>query len=204
MTEEELIQAFQSGDQSAFARLVEENQGRIYALCYRMTGSREDAADLTQDAFLRAWQFRENFQGHSALSTWLYRLALNGCIDFLRREKRRGSLSMTLDEDGEDWQAQISDERWAPEDVLERSQLQHLLWQGLDALSPEHRQILVLREMEGLSYREIGKYLRLEEGTVKSRIARARLALRDFLVRSGNISPPQPSKKETGRKGGRD
>ena len=88
MDEASLIRAAQQGDQSAFARLVEANQGRIYSLCYRMTGNSEDAADLTQEAFLNAWRGLGSFGGQAAFSTWLYRLASNACIDFLRREKR--------------------------------------------------------------------------------------------------------------------
>ncbi len=191
----ELVQAAQQGDQGAFARLVEANQGKIYSLCYRMTGNSEDAADLTQEAFLNAWRGLGSFGGQAAFSTWLYRLAANACIDFLRREKRRGALSMTLEEDGEEeHQADLPDERWSPERELDRKELRNAVQEGLLALSPEHRQVLLLRETEGLSYQEIGLHLDLEEGTVKSRIARARLALKEFLVKSGNFSLPPPSK----------
>lgn len=191
MTEQELVRSAQSGDQGAFARLVEANQSKIYSLCYRMTGNPDDAADLTQEAFLNAWRGLAKFGGQSSFSTWLYRLAANACIDFLRREKRRGALSMTL-EDGEDedHQADLPDERWSPERELERKNIHEALQEGLASLSPEHRQVLLLRETEGLSYQEIAQALGLEEGTVKSRIARARLALKDYLQKSGNFSLP--------------
>ena len=179
MDEASLIRAAQQGDQSAFARLVEANQGRIYSLCYRMTGNSEDAADLTQEAFLNAWRGLGSFGGQAAFSTWLYRLASNACIDFLRREKRRMALSMTQEEDEEGRQTDL---------------LQAAVQEGLSTLSPEHRQVLLLRETEGLSYQEIAQCLSLEEGTVKSRIARARLALKEFLVKNGNFSFPPPSK----------
>jgi RNA polymerase sigma factor (sigma-70 family) len=192
--EASLIRAAQQGDQSAFARLVEANQGRIYSLCYRMTGNNEDAADLTQEAFLNAWRGLGSFGGQAAFSTWLYRLASNACIDFLRREKRRMALSMTQEEDEEGRQTDLPDERWAPERELERKELQAAVQEGLSTLSPEHRQVLLLRETEGLSYQEIAQCLSLEEGTVKSRIARARLALKEFLVKNGNFSFPPPSK----------
>ena len=191
-----MVQAAQQGSQDAFARLVEQNQGKIYHLCYRMTGNPEDAADLTQDAFLNAWRGLPKFSFQRTFSTWLYRLASNACIDFLRREKRRSSLSMTLDEgDGEEpREAEIPDERYAPERELERKETLQALEAALASLSIEHRQVLLLRETQGLSYQEIAQCLGLEEGTVKSRIARARLALRDFLVKSGNFSFPPPSK----------
>lgn len=195
MDESSLVRAAQQGDQGAFSRLVEANQGKIYSLCYRMTGNPDDAADLTQEAFLNAWRGLSRFSGQSAFSTWLYRLAANACIDFLRREKRRGALSMTLeDDDEEDHQADLPDERWSPERELERKELQKAVQKGLQALSPEHREVLLLRETEHLSYQEIAQVLDLEEGTVKSRIARARLALREILLKSGNFSLPPPSK----------
>lgn len=195
MTESELVQAAQGGDQGAFGKLVELNQGRIYSLCYRMTGNPEDAADLTQDAFLNAWRGLSKFSRQSAFSTWLYRLAANACIDFLRREKRRSTLSMTLEPgDDEEHQADLPDERWSPERELERKENRRALRDGLAALSPEHREVLLLRETEGLSYQEIAQALDLEEGTVKSRIARARMALKDYLQKTGNFFGSPPSK----------
>lgn len=202
MTEQELVQAARSGDQSAFGALVEQNQNKIYGLCYRMTGNPEDAADLTQEAFLNAWRGLAGFGGKSSFSTWLYRLAANACIDFLRREKRRVELSMTLDDGDEERQADIPDPRSSPERELEKREAQRALREGLAALSPQHREVLLLRETEGLSYQEIAQALGLEEGTVKSRIARARMALRDLLVKSGNFSFLPPSKGSNRDAGG--
>jgi len=195
MTEQELVRAAQRGDQAAFGQLVEANQDMVYALAYRMTGNPDDAEDLTQEAFLNAWRGLTRFQGQSAFSTWLYRLTSNACVDFLRKKKRRGELSMTLDddEDQEERQADLPDERWSPQAVVERQETVEAVRQGLSALSPDHKEVLLLRELEGLSYREIGDRLGLEEGTVKSRIARGRRALRDFLLQTGNFSPPPPS-----------
>lgn len=195
MTEQELVARAQRGDQEAFARLVEANQNKIYTLALRLTGHPEDAADLAQEAFLRAWRSLPSFQGGSSFSTWLYRLASNLCIDFLRREKRRKSAAaVSLDDEEENAPPlEVPDHRFTPESELERRELRAAVARGLSQLSDDHRQVLVLRELDGLSYAEIAGRLELEEGTVKSRIARARLALRNILLADGNFSPPVSS-----------
>lgn len=192
MTEQELVSRAKQGDQDAFSQLVEANQNKIYTLALRMTGSPEDGADLAQEAFLRAWRSLPSFQGESNFSTWLYRLTSNLCIDFLRREKRRRAVTAAVPLDGEEDSppTQVPDHRFTPESEWERKELRAALDRGLSKLSDGHRQVLVLRELEGLSYAEIAGRLELEEGTVKSRIARARMSLRNILLADGNFSPP--------------
>ena len=195
MTEQELVSLAQKGDQDAFAQLVEANQNRIYTLALRMTGNPEDGADLAQEAFLKAWRALPDVQGESGFSTWLYRLTSNLCIDFLRREKRRRtamSVSSLDDEEGPA-PAEVPDRRFTPEDEVERRELRAAVDRGMALLSDEHRQALTLRAVEGLSYAEIARRLGLEVGTVKSRIARARTALRNILIQDGNFSAPVPS-----------
>ena len=192
MTEQELVARAKRGDQDAFAQLVETNQNKIYSLAYRMAGNPEDAADLAQEAFLRAWRTLPSFQGDSSFSTWLYRLTSNLCIDFLRKEKRRKSAVAVASLDDEESAAptDVPDHRFNPEQELERKELRDAVGQALLKLSDEHRQVLILRELDGLSYAEIAERLNLGEGTVKSRIARARLSLRNILLETGNFSPP--------------
>ena len=194
MTEQELIARAKAGDDEAFAQLMRANETRIYNLTLRMTGNPEDAMDLAQEAFLNAWRGLKFFKGDSAFSTWVYRLASNACIDFLRRKKRRQDVSLSMPTDEEDdSQPDIPDERFLPERELERKELRQAVAAGLSQLSDEHRQVLVMREINGLSYQEIADVLDLVAGTVKSRIARARNSLRKILLKSGNFSDPPSS-----------
>ena len=150
--------------------------------------------DLAQEAFLNAWRGLKFFKGDSAFSTWVYRLASNACIDHLRRQKRRQDISAPMPvNDEDDSTPDIPDERFQPEQELERQELRRAVAAGLEQLSDEHRQVLVMREINGLSYQEIGGILDLEAGTVKSRIARARNSLRKILVERGNFSNPPSS-----------
>ena len=185
----ELVQRAKQGDEESFAALVEQNQGRIYNLALRMTGNPDDALELSQEAFLNAWKGLGKFQGDSSFATWLYRLTSNVCIDFLRREKRRSALSMTisLDDEEEARQAELPDERFSPHVEAERRERQETLRAGLSTLSAEHRRVLILRGLGGLSYGEIAPGLGLEEGTGKSPLARARPALRNYLKKQGDF-----------------
>ncbi len=192
MTEQELVALAKQGNQDAFAQLVQANQNKIYSLALRMTGNPEDGADLAQEAFLKAWRSLPTFQEESSFSTWLYRLASNLCIDFLRKERRRKAAvtTISLDDDEDDSPPmEVADHRFTPETEVERRELRAAMSRALHSLSDEHRQILILREVEGLSYTEIAEALELEEGTVKSRIARARISLRNILQKDGNFSP---------------
>lgn len=191
MTEAELIAKAQLGDEDAFAQLLDAHQGKVYGLTLRLTGSPEDAMELTQETFFNAWRGLPSFHQDSKFSTWLYRLATNVTIDFLRREKRRRSLSVTslsVDNDETERVLDVPDHRFTPQGEAERRELQEAVHRGLAQLSDEHRQVLVLRELNGLSYSEIAQVLDIEEGTVKSRISRARMALRKILLEDGNFS----------------
>lgn len=195
MTEQELVARARGGDQDAFEQLVVDNQNKVYSLALRMTGDREEAADLAQEAFLKAWQGLPSFQGDSSFATWVYRLATNVCIDCLRRKKRRWEVesALSLDDEEAAW-AEPADLEQDPQRQLERSEASRAVARGLEALPDHHRQVLVMRELSGLSYQEIGQALGLDMGTVKSRIARSRLALRKILMKDGNFFVESPSK----------
>ena len=192
MTEKELVRAAQRGDDSAFEELVRTYEKRVYHLALRMCGNVDDAYEVAQEAFLSAWKGMRFFRGDSSFSTWLYRLTSNAAIDFLRRQRRQGgSDGVSLDD--EDTFLEVADPAPSPHQQAERLELRDALARGLGALSPEHRQVLLLRELQDLTYEEIAAALELDLGTVKSRIARAREKLRKYLVASGNFSGYLPS-----------
>lgn len=184
-----IISRVLSGDTNAFEALVIENQRQVYTLALKMTGNEEDAYDISQDAFVKAYRSLPKFRGDSKFSVWLYRLTSNLCLDFLRSRKRRAavSTSYTNDED-EDRELEIPDERFSPETVLEKNELRLSVNAAMEALPEDYRQILILREINGLSYDEIAEVLSLELGTVKSRIFRARKKLCSILMKDGNLS----------------
>lgn len=198
--EQRWVEAARRGDESAFESLVRLYEKRVFSLAVRMCGNAEDAAEAAQEAFLAAWQGLRFFRGDSSFSTWLYRLTANACVDLLRREGRhRSAAGPSLDD--EELNRDVPDNTVpSPQEEAERRELRAQIEEGLRALSPEHRQVLVLREMHQLSYDEIARVLDLDVGTVKSRISRGRKQLRNFLLRSGNFLAAPPS-KETGKEG---
>ncbi|MDD4509559.1 MAG: sigma-70 family RNA polymerase sigma factor [Oscillospiraceae bacterium] len=197
--EQDLVRLAKKGDVGAFGTLVRANEAKVYNLTLRMTGNPEDARDLAQEAFLLAYRRLPAFRMECSFSTWLYRLTANLCIDFLRRERRRKSMTVSM-EDQMGQQEEGANQWQEPQAELERLEMRAVLEQGISRLSEEHRQILLLREMSGLSYEEIGSLLKLEAGTVKSRLARARTQLREILSADGNFSA-LISSNEAGKEG---
>ena len=194
MPDKELVKRAKAGDQGAFEQLVLLNQNKVYALALRLVDDREEAADLAQDAFVKAWQGLASFQGESSFATWIYRLTTNVCIDHLRRQKRREGVepAVSLDDEDSGW-AEPADWESDPQLLLEKSERGKALVRGLDMLPDWQRRVLVLRELSGLSYQEIGQTLDIDLGTVRSRIARARMALRKILQEDGNFFGYVPS-----------
>ena len=179
--EKELIRRAGQGDQEAFRQLVEQYQAAVYRLALRMCGG--DAAlaeDAAQEAFVAAWRGLPRFRGDSRFSTWLYRLTTNAAIDCLRREKRHRDAD---DLDG----VELPDGGDTPQESAERSETQAAVRRALSVLSEEHRQVLLLRYMQELDYSEIAAALGVSEGTVKSRINRAKARLKELLS-GGNLS----------------
>ena len=198
MTPDELARAAAKGDIDAFETLLGLYQNKVYGLALRMCGSEEDAWDVAQEAFLAAWRALPGFRGESGFSTWLYRLTANAAIDCLRREKkRRGELSI----EGGELPLSLPDAGPSPQEAAEGGEHRAAVNAALARLTDQHRTVLILRELQELSYEEIAGALGLDLGTVKSRISRARKALRKILLEDGNLSGYLPSKdtEQSGR-----
>lgn len=197
---DELVRAAANGDQEAFAQLVRLHENKVYHLALRLCGTPEDAMDVAQEAFLAAWRALPDFRGEAGFATWLYRLTSNAAIDHLRKtKKQQGEVSLDDDES----RLELPDDAPGPQEVAEGGELRSAVAAGLRQLGEDHRQVLVLRELQQLSYDEIADTLGLDLGTVKSRLSRARSALRKILLESGNLSGYLPSNhSEHKRKGG--
>lgn len=196
MDEKHIMSRARRGELSAFEELVWRYEKRVYMVALRSTGTPEDAADITQEVFLRAWRSIESFRGDSGFSTWLFRITMNLCVDYARHKQAQPQTQPLTGED--DAERPIRDHAPTPEEHLENSELGRELAAALDEVSEEHRQIVLLRDVDGMSYTEIAETLEISEGTVKSRLSRARLALRAILLRRGNLLHRTPSKEEKG------
>lgn len=191
-----VITAVLDGDVNAFEKLVLENQRQVYTLALKMTANEDDAYDISQEAFIKAYKNLSKFRGDSKFSVWLYRLTSNLCLDFLRSRKRRAAVSTSyINDEDEEQELSIPDERFSPDSVLEKNELRRSINAALDALDEDYRHIIVLREINGLTYDEIAAVLDLELGTVKSRIFRARKKLCSIILRDGNLSDRIPSNR---------
>ena len=194
MDEREIIEKVRQGDTQAFEVLVERYQTKVYNLALRMCGNEDDAFDLAQDAFIRAWKSLGSFQFESAFSTWLFRLTSNLCLDYLRAKKRRAAVSLTMSgEEDEQAQLDVPDPAMTPEEAVLASEDKAILMEAINSLSADYRQIITLRAINDLSYAEIAKVLQIQEGTVKSRLSRARAELKNKLLQIGNKKKKKPS-----------
>ncbi len=178
----DLVRRCQEGSHQAYRVLVERYEGRIYNLACSIVGDREAARDATQTAFIRAYQALPRFRGDAGFYTWLYRIAVNVCLNLAQKEKRRRDTTSLDDllESGHFTPEQLW-ERRTPHNDFERVRLQDIIREVLEHLSPDHRLVIVLKDIEGLSQEEISETLNCSVGTVKSRLSRARARLRDLL-----------------------
>ena len=167
----QLVDRAQDGDRKAFSELVRRYQTAVYRVCYRILGNAHDAEDAAQEAFIRAYDRLTSFQGRSAFKTWMTRLAVNVSLNELDRRKPFNPLMDVHESPGP-----------GPEAEAVRSEAATEVQDALQQLRPNHRAAVVLRDLEGVSYREIAKHLEVPEGTVKGWVHRGRQELKELLA----------------------
>ena len=180
----ELLRRVLDGDGTAYRGLVEKYQTRIYQVVYGIVRNTEDARDITQDAFVKAYKGLPKFRLESSFYTWIYRIAYNLAIDLTRKQKRRqttGDFDETIATKDADGALLEQHHRDNPRKVVERKELYKLIMDALEKLPDEQKQIILLREVEGMSYKEIGEVMDIPEGTVMSRLYYARKKLQKIL-----------------------
>ncbi len=188
MDEETLVALAQQGDIDAFNQLVSEYQQLAYNVAFRILGNEDKACDATQDAFLRGYRALYQFRGGS-FKSWMLRIVTNSCYDQLRAQQRRPTTRISDLVEDEEHSDLLEDGAESPESYTERMELGALIQQGLSSLSDDQRVVLVMSDIEGMSYGEIAAALSLALGTVKSRLSRARNRMRDYLVARRELLP---------------
>jgi RNA polymerase sigma-70 factor (ECF subfamily) len=178
--DQKLIDRCLDGETGAFGELVRRYQDRLYNTVYRLVDNAEDAQDIVQDAFLNAYQSLDGFKGDSRFFTWLYRIAVNTAISHKRRQ--RVLLSIDTGRNGANSVQPLDASEYSrPGEALERAEQEQRLQEALSRLSPEHRAVLVLKDLEGQKYEEMAEVLGVPIGTIRSRLHRARAELRELL-----------------------
>lgn len=185
--ERRLIRRLKDRDERAFSELIEEQGDRVFNLCFRMLGNRQEAEDLAQEVFITVFKSVDSFRGDSKLSTWLYRIASNLSKNRIKYLARRHDRSKVEFDEGVDRNAASDSltspkQEKRPDENMEGQQLEQIMQKAISELEEEHRILIVLRDIEELSYEEICEITELAEGTVKSRLHRARLALRKKMM----------------------
>jgi RNA polymerase sigma-70 factor (ECF subfamily) len=182
----QLVKRAQDGDQQAFQELVENYQRKVYSICYGMLKHKQDSLDVSQEVFIKVFKYLENFNFNSSFYTWLYRITVNKCIDYIRKQSRRSEVDYddTIQRNNEvigDDNIMPSTLGIQPDRVYGRQELREKMLEALDTLSEKHRTILILREVEGLAYEEMAEVLDISKGTVMSRLYHARRYFQDAI-----------------------
>ncbi|MGB2090969.1 MAG: RNA polymerase sigma factor [Akkermansiaceae bacterium] len=179
------VEQAKSGDTRAFDQLVSKHRGRIYAMIYQMVRNDADAWDLAQEAFIKAWRALPGFESRARFTTWLFRIAHNVVYDWLRKRRMKvaGELNDEVFDSGkiDPGASTAPQQHQRPDEAMQRSELQQRIQHALDKLSDEHREVIVLREIQGLEYKEIAEIINSSMGTVMSRLYYARQKLQVFL-----------------------
>lgn len=182
-TEKLLIKKSKKGDIFAFEELINNYEKKAYNIAYRMMNNEEDAKDMTQEALIKIYKSIKSFREESTFSTWLYRIVTNVCLDELRRRKKMETIPLEINTEGDKGtiRFEIGADEETPEDLYEQAELRQVILSMINSLKEDYRTVIILRDMQGFSYEEISIILGCSLGTIKSRINRARNALKDKL-----------------------
>ena len=191
----QLIQTFKAGDKMAFDRLVTLYAPKLYRTAYGLLSSKQDAEEVVQDAFVRAFRALDNFRGDSSFETWMQRIVINLSRNKFHWNRRRGeglmtSISETVDETGETKEIALPDERLRPDTRLENEETERNVLKGLQALPESLRETMILRHVNDMPYEKIAEQLECKVGTVKSRLARGRELLKTYLLNLDRSARP--------------
>lgn len=195
----EIVIAAATGDLGAFEQIVIFYQKKVYSIALRALSNPDDAFDLSQEVFLRVYRFLPSFQGASSFTTWLYRIVCNTITDARRKKRPLTQPLYSENQDGEEEELSLADSTFDPAVLFEKKEAMDEVNHAVALLPPDMKQIFLLREISGLSYEEIAETLNIPCGTVRSRLARARLTLCRILKKGRNF-PDLPASNEEKRR----
>ena len=185
-----LIEKSKNGDSDAFSELILAYEKMIISFTYRMLGNKEDAEDAAQEVFVKAYRAISGFDGKSSFKTWLYKIASNVAMDELRKRKRRNSdktVSLYAETDDGEYELPLAGEKDEPFEEARKKELQNVLQKAIGELKDEYKTVVVMRDVQNISYEDIAKVTGLSLGTVKSRISRGRLSLKKILAKNWEL-----------------
>ena len=190
LDEKMLLKKCCEGSVEAFETIMKTHYKKVYNIAFRMLNNSEDASDMAQEAFVKIYQSIAGFKHESSLATWVYRIATNVCLDEIRKRKNRNVVSMDgyIESDESEMVKQFKANQLSVEDLFENKETQKEISELLMSLSEEHRTMIVLRDYNGMNYEEIAKITNSTLGTVKSRLSRARNALKNLFIKSKELN----------------
>ena len=186
MTEKELLRRSKEGHVASFEELISVHQQKVYNIALRMLANEQDAFDASQEVFIKVYKNLDKFQENSSFSTWLYRITTNTCLDMIRKNKdKKNDISIDSQVEFEDGEAsfQLEDKNADVEEEILKKERRQALYEAIQQLNDEHKKMIVLRELQGMSYQEIAEITGANIGTVKSKINRARISLKNSLLK---------------------
>lgn len=202
--EKTLLNKAKQGNIIAFEKLIISHEKTVYNIAYRMFNNEEDAKDIAQEVFIKIYKNLNKFDGNCKISTWIHRITVNTCIDELRKRKGKetSSIDSLIDLDDSEVQKQYTDNSFNPEQSLINKEDIEDLKNAINLLSENHKTLIVLRDIQGLSYNEISEITQISLGTIKSRISRARIQLKNIIMNNKELSKNKKRLKNINDEGG--